>query len=402
MTVRPLTDSDIRDLSRDDLLLIAQSQKPNWQKSPKHPFNLDRRLGADKLRRLLLDPDEHFTTTSVVSQAQGPPQSVMSAHQEASITQSGPLSGHKSRQGCRPGDWNVECQTVVEALKEEPGAQHILDGPYRLSTPLAEGSDFFEDFLVEKTYRQDLLRVPHHNEILIKVEEAPALDNIRQLDAQLRGAKRKLLSESGAKPEGALTETEVEVLDNDGAASNDGDHTTHSPYPIICARGLKTPPGEAPRKKSRKSNYKAEDKSLTSLLRQQIQKHYTSEYKTFLEHRGCLKLSNSQIIANWQFGVDVCDEYHKKAISGSSQQIDYKHIYGALQCSETWLRDARNYINLVSLHGSPFTAGTAETRTKLESTEVSAGGRKDLIAYLHSLQQRLREVDSGLAAKRQP
>ncbi|KAF9030467.1 hypothetical protein BDZ89DRAFT_1112193 [Hymenopellis radicata] len=332
----------IRDLSRDDLLLMAQSQKPNWQKSPKHPFNLDRRLGADKLRRLLLDPDEHFTTTSVVPQAQGPPQSVMPTHQEVPIAQSGPLSGYKkhynraytisvvtnpSRQGCQPGDWNVESETVVKALKKEPGAQHILDGPYRLSTPLTEGSDFFEDFLVEKTYRRDLLRVPHYNEILIKVEEAPALDNIRQLNAQLTGAKRKLLSESGAKPEGALTETEVEVLDNDdAAASDDGDHTTHSPYPIIRARGLKTLSSEAPRKKSRKFNHKAEDKALTSLLRQQIQKCYTAEYKTFLEHRGCLKLSNSQIIANWQFGVDVCDEYHKKTIPASLQLSQFSSL----------------------------------------------------------------------------
>ncbi|KAF9018086.1 hypothetical protein BDZ89DRAFT_1140243 [Hymenopellis radicata] len=386
MTARPLTDSDIRDLSRDDLLVIAQSQKPNWQKSTKHPFNLDRRLGADRLRRLLLDPDEHFTTTSVVPQG---PLQLAPAHQadhalQLPTIQPGPLSSYK--------------KLIVKII--DARFQKHYYGPYRLSTPLTQGSDFFEDFLVEKTYRRDLLRVPHHNEILIKVEEAPALDNIRQLNAQLTGAKRKLLSESGAKPEGALTETEVEVLDNDDAAASDD--AAHSPYPIIRARGLKTLPSEAPRKKSRKSNHKAEDKALTSLLRQQIQKCYTAEYKTFLEHCGCLKLSNSQIIANWQFGVDVCDEYHKKTIPGSSQRIDYKHIYGALECSETWLRDARNYINLVSMHGSPFTAGTAEIRTKLESTEVSAGGRKDLIAYLRSLQQRSREVDSVLAARREP
>ncbi|KAF9020410.1 hypothetical protein BDZ89DRAFT_273388 [Hymenopellis radicata] len=417
MSARPITESDIRNLSRGDLLAIAQAQRPQWQKTDTYNFNLDRRLGVVNLRRLLLDPNESFTitpsigsTTNAVHDDSRLAGGTVEPTVHSTIQDALPSATKKTlivkiidarftqerhraytitvpadptREGCQPGEWKVQSRVLIETLNVEAGAQRLLDGPYRISTPvIRDEPQFFEDFLVERVYRHELLRVAHTNSILIKVEEALTVDDVRRLNTHLTGLKRKILSASGSKQDDQAADI-IEVSDNEETAD-----ATDSTAPLIRAQNMQLPPERKRRKKSRQSgkanDYDPNDLALVQLLRDLISTTKAADYATFCEHRGRSKLSNAQFIADWRFGVDFCRAYHKQTITGSQRRIDYKHIYGALECSETWLREARSIIQLVDKYGPGGDSANEGVIAYITDTEPSLAGRKGVIQCLEA------------------
>ncbi|KAF9042706.1 hypothetical protein BDZ89DRAFT_1034486 [Hymenopellis radicata] len=397
MSARLITESDIRDLSRGDLLAIAQAQRPQWQKTDTYNFNLDRRLGVGNLKRLLLDPNERFTITPSMGGMTNVVQddsrlagaiiqpTTMNAllstakkilivkiidarfSKERCCAYTVTISADPSREGCQPGEWNVQSNLLIETLNAEAGARHLLDGLYRISTPvIRDEPQFFEDFLVERVYRHELLRVAHTNSILIKVEEALTVDDVRRLDAQLTGLKRKILSASGSKQDEEAAEV-IEVSDTEPTVD-----ATDSTVPLIRARNMPSPPEHKRHKKSRKSGKTDEqdpnDLALVQLLRDLISTTKADDYATFCDHRGRLRLSNAQFIAAWRFGVDLCTTYHKQTIP----------------CSETWLREARSTIRLVDKYGPDGTSPNQEIVAYITDAEPYPAGRKGLIECLQA------------------